>query len=437
MNDRDPGAFEQRFAAGLHSASSNLLPDATLENRVRDRLGVRRRRRMVMQAASATAVVLCLGVSAVVLANDDRPGQLSTTSDTSSAPTSAASPDTIDTNAAIDGATSTAAPAAPVETFPPSGDGQAVNILVVGTDNGACLSADSRFADAFGDRSTIGERSDTIMIVRVDPGNDRASILSFPRDLWLEIDGGGSSRLNSAFVRDDPQRLINTIYANFEIAVDHFVQIDFCGFTTIVDAVGGVAVPFEWPARDVSTGLFVPEPGCHVFEGEEALAYVRSRHYQWFDGATWVADGSSDLGRISRQQDFLQRTLFAVFGSGLSDPGLVRDLIGAVQDYVVIDSGLTISRMIELAGELRSIDSTAIGSYQIEGEPRTIGGNAVLVPQLKGEAMREVLNMFRGGPPVPATEVAASAVETSAAGDATADRSGNPRGIVPPTAICP
>jgi LCP family protein required for cell wall assembly len=444
MSNRDPGEFEREFTAGLRRAGDGLLPDAGLEARVRDRLSMRRRRRTVLHAASATVVVLCLGVSAVVLANDDPPEQLTTT-DSSSTPSSAASLDTADS---VDSVEDTTSGATPNETFPSSGDGGAVNILVVGTDNGACLRADSPYAAAFGDRSSIGERGDTIMIVRVDPTNDRASILSFPRDLWLDIDGGARGRLNSAFVRNDPQRLVDTIYGNFGIAVDHFVQLDFCGFTTIVDAVGGVSVPFDRPARDVHTGLFVPQAGCHVFGGEEALAYVRSRHYEWFDGSTWVADGSADLGRIARQQDFVQRMMFAVFGGGLTDPGRVRDLIGAVQDYVVVDRDLTISRMIELAGELRSMDAAAIGNYQVEGEPQTVAGNAVLVPKVEGPAMRAVLDLFRGRPLVPATDVTPAVAETSAPADVTAGSPGtgdsvplmfpgNQRGVVPPAVTCP
>ena len=128
----------------------------------------------------------------------------------------------------------------------------------------------------------MGERSDTIMMIRVDPATTRVAVLSFPRDLWVEIAGTGNrQRINSAYLRDDPQRLVDTIYENFGIGVDHFIQVDFCAFKTLVDAVGGVAVPFEFPARDTNTGLNVPVPGCFTFDGEHALAYVRSRHYQY------------------------------------------------------------------------------------------------------------------------------------------------------------
>ncbi len=199
-------------------------------------------------------------------------------------------------------------PDLPVETFPPAEPG-ARNILITGADNNACLDPDSRFAPAFGDRQGLGERSDTIMMWRVNPATNQVAVLSFPRDLWLKIDGRSSKgRINEAYERDDPQRLINTIRQNFGIETDHFVQVDFCAFKELVDAVGGVAVPFETPVRDGATGLIVEEAGCFTFSGEHALAYVRSRKMEYLtEDGRWERDGTSDLGRISRQQDFIRR----------------------------------------------------------------------------------------------------------------------------------
>ncbi|NBT26744.1 MAG: hypothetical protein EBT09_09370, partial [Actinobacteria bacterium] len=125
------------------------------------------------------------------------------------------------------------------------GDLQAKNFLLTGSDNGGCVDPDSPYAGAFGDRTSFGERSDTIMIIRVNPLDNQAAFLSFPRDLWVKIAGSTrSNRINTAFERKNPNRLINTIYENFGIPIDHYVNIDFCAFKEIVDAVGGVSVPF-------------------------------------------------------------------------------------------------------------------------------------------------------------------------------------------------
>jgi LCP family protein required for cell wall assembly len=288
------------------------------------------------------------------------------------------------------------------ETFPPA-DPTASNFLLTGADNGACVDPDSPYAPAFGDETSgrVGERSDTIMIMRVDPAAKRVAVLSFPRDLYVTIAGSGNrARINSAYRRDDPQRLINTIYENFGIGTDHFIQVDFCTFKTLVDAVGGVTVPFEFPARDPNSGLNVPAPGCFTFDGDHALAYVRSRHYEYEDppgSGEWREDPSSDLGRISRQQDFLRRSLTSILNKGLLNPSVASGLIGAATGGDVVTSNeLSLAKLMEFAGVLRDVQAASIPSYQIEAVGRTIGGAAVLEPRIQGDNMQAVLAMFRG-----------------------------------------
>jgi LCP family protein required for cell wall assembly len=282
----------------------------------------------------------------------------------------------------------------------PQADPEASNFLLTGADNGACVDPNSPYAAAFGDREGMGERSDTIMVFRVDPASSRVAVLSFPRDLYVDIAGSGNrARINSAYRRDEPQRLIDTIYENFGIGIDHFIQVDFCAFKTLVDAVGGVTVPFEFPARDPSTGLNVPTTGCFAFDGEHALAYVRSRHYEYENPAgsgQWHEDPTSDLGRISRQQDFLRRVLASVLSRGPLDPSVAGGLIEAAQNYVVTDDGLSPAKLLEFAGVLNRVAPGAIPSYQIEATDRMVNGAAVLQPNLDGENMQQILALFRG-----------------------------------------
>jgi LCP family protein required for cell wall assembly len=301
-----------------------------------------------------------------------------------------------------DPSASTAAPdsSGPVETYP-AADPSAQNFLITGADNNACIDPDSPYASAFGDRSEMGERSDTIMLMRVDPSTDRAAVLSFPRDLWVQIAGRqNKNRINTAYVKDDPQRLIDTLYQNFGLGVDHFIQVDFCAFKNIVDAVGGVAVPFEYPARDTHSGLDVPTAGCFTFTGDHALAYVRSRYYQYYKDGKWQKDGLSDLGRVSRQQDFIRRALAAALDKGITNPSVARGLIETAQKNVVTDGELSVSRMLEFAGVLRSLDPGSINSYQIESEGAKISGQSVLIPRIKGDNMRAILAIFRGEAPL-------------------------------------
>jgi LCP family protein required for cell wall assembly len=236
------------------------------------------------------------------------------------------------------------------------------------------------------------------MLWRVNPATSQVAVLSFPRDLWVTIAGrSGEQRINVAYERDNPQRLIDTIFENFQIRVDHYIQVDFCAFKILVDAVDGVSVPFEFPVRDPNTGLNVPEAGCFNFDGDHALAYVRSRKLEYLtEDGDWKRDGTSDLGRISRQQDFIRRTVDSLLAAGAFNPSVIRALIQTSDDYVVLDSNLSISKQLEFAGVLQGIDPGAITTYQIEARGTSIQGQSVLVPQTGGANMQAVLALFRG-----------------------------------------
>ena len=280
------------------------------------------------------------------------------------------------------------------------GDLESKNFLLTGSDNGSCVDPNSPFAGAFGDRTSFGERSDTIMIIRVNPKDNQAAFLSFPRDLWVKIAGSTrSNRINSAFERKNPNVLADTIYQNFGITIDHYVNIDFCAFKEIVDAVGGVKVPFLFETRDKKTGLHVPAPGCFEFSGDHALAYVRSRSgYSYFDPAknAWVVDGTSDLGRISRQQDFIRRAMQRALDKGSASPKVANELLNAALKNVITDDRLTPITMLQLAQAMRKINTSGIPTYTVEGSGEMIGDQAVLVPQIQNDTMREILALFQG-----------------------------------------
>lgn len=269
----------------------------------------------------------------------------------------------------------------------------AANFLITGADNGEC---EGDNADTIGDRSAMGARSDTIMIWRANPTTNQLAVLSFPRDLYVDIPDVGMRRINAAYKRNEPDRLIETIWNNFGIPVDHYIQIDFCAFKRLVDAVGGVEVPFDHPARDVSSGLDVPEAGCVTLDGDMALAYVRSRHYQYQTSNGWRTDGTSDFGRIARQQDFLRRMLAGVIADGLYDPGVASALYETNQQYLVTDLGLTLRRMLEFANALSNFDPAEITTYRIDSYSQTLGGASYQIPVLDTDNMQAILAVFRG-----------------------------------------
>ncbi len=286
-------------------------------------------------------------------------------------------------------------------TFPPA-DPQAQNFLITGSDANACVTPGSPWANAADQaRENIGNRSDTIMVLRVDPATRQAAVLSFPRDLWVKIPGKAKQRINTAYVKDDYSLLAETLYENFGIKVDHYLQVDFCAFKRIVDAVGGVAVPFDTPIKDKNVGINITKPGCHVFSGDEALAYVRSRHLKWVDeNGKAHEDRASDFGRISRQQDFLRRVLQTALKKGLFDPKIAQALIASLQTEIVTEQGFTITDMMRFAGVMRDVNPKAIQQYQVEGKGMKVSGNAVLDPQIGGENMKAILAIFQGKAPL-------------------------------------
>ena len=299
---------------------------------------------------------------------------------------------------------------------------EAANFLLVGTDNNACLDPDSKYAPYILGRENFGERADVIMVWRVNPDTGAVAALSFPRDLFVRIDGGRQGRINAAFDARDPNRLINTIRNNFGIETDHYVQVDFCAFKTMVDSVGGVGVPLPAPPRDRGSGLETPFPGCVTLNGDDALAYVRSRKLEFERPAgsgNWVIDPSSDWGRMARQQDFIRRTISKVITAGLYQPSVARGLIEANAEDVITDSNLSLARMLGFANTLRTVDTNTISSYQIEATGRTVSGQAVLVPTLSSETMRGVLDIFQGDSTIDGNPISLSDLEQATTTTAT------------------
>lgn len=398
-------------------------------------------------AINILVVLACFaGAAGLVFAKEVREGFLATERVEVST-TVAQRPTPPSTATTLPGDTTVPLDTTPVETFPPA-DPEARNFLITGADNNACVDPDSPWASAADPvRDQIGNRSDTIMIMRVDPATRGAAVLSFPRDLWVKIPGRGKNRINSAYVKNEYGLLAQTIYDNFGIVVDHYIQVDFCAFKTIVDAVDGVAVPFEWPIRDPRVNLSIPTAGCHTFVGDEALAYVRSRHLEYQDeNGTWQKDQFADLGRISRQQDFLRRVLKAALDKGVFNPSVARALIESAQKYVVFDQGFSIDDMLQFVGVLRDVDPASITTYQIEVARLIVSGQDVLDPRIKGDNMKAILAIFRGeaplaGAPEQEFDITSTTVRTTGSTSTTVaappvtDPEEIVKGIVPPRDI--
>ena len=250
--------------------------------------------------------------------------------------------------------------------------------------------ADPNSPDFGGIGNTVtGSRSDTIMILRLDKSTGKAALLSIPRDLYVEIPGHGKDRINSAF-NDGAQVLVQTVRETLQIPVQHYVEIDFSGFKSVVDAIGGVVVCFEFPTRDLNTGLNITDPGCPLLTGVQALEYARSRHFEQFHDGDWHEDGTSDLGRSTRQRDFVNRAIQGALDKVKADPFASGRLIAAISSSLHVDDSLDPLKAID---KLRSAVDGGLPSFSLPVVGKTVSGKAVL---LLGDGSDAVLDYFRG-----------------------------------------
>ncbi len=176
----------------------------------------------------------------------------------------------------------------------PAKKGPPENFLLVGIDSAAGINKN----DPVNIGRTASQNTDTIMILRVDPGSNKAQLLSLPRDLWVKIaDTSYHEKINAALATGGPERLIKTIQQNFGIPINHFVQVDFEAFRSLVDAVGGVPdlLPVARPRRPHRSRRR-GQPGCVILNGVQALAYTRSRYFETKQNGKWSYDPTSDLG---------------------------------------------------------------------------------------------------------------------------------------------
>ena len=282
----------------------------------------------------------------------------------------------------------------------PIGDLKAKNYLITGSDNNACIAKDSPYAGGFGVRSSFGERSDSIMVIRVNPIDNQAAVLSFPRDMWVTQAGSTRhGRINSNFDKKNPNRLIRTIKENFGISIDHYVNVDFCAFKEVIDAVGGVRVPFANKSRDTRTGFRVMKTNvCFTFQGDHALAYMRSRHFQWFDPALkqWRTDQSSDWGRIARQQDFIRRLIKKALDKAGSNPRVATGILNAALKNVITDDRLNAVTVLQLGQAMKNFDANTMGSYTMPGLGQVIDKSSVIVPDFESDLSIKILAVFQG-----------------------------------------
>lgn len=279
-----------------------------------------------------------------------------------------------------------------------SGAHPGTTILLVGSDSREDLIPGQEHRFGGGDL-VAGQRSDAIMLLRTQPGGRQASVLSIPRDLWVPIAGTGrSGRINSAY-SGGPDRLVTTITDALGIPIDHYIEVNFDGFRAVVDAIGGLNMHFPAPARDILAELDIPAAGCVLLDGEQGLAYVRSRGYESLLDGQWVSDPTGDIGRMERQQDFMRRMIKKAISKGVRNPVTAHALLNSLVEEVTIDDQLSTFGLVRLGNVLRSVGGEGLETMTIPTVPARIGGASVLQMQ-QPEASQTVQRFL--DPPAPA-----------------------------------
>ncbi|PVZ04273.1 LCP family protein [Actinomycetospora cinnamomea] len=235
---------------------------------------------------------------------------------------------------------------APIDPSSRPSDSAGQTFLLMGTDT---RSPDpTTGTDAAPDAVFGSQRSDVIMVATIAGDGQSASVVSIPRDSWVDIPGHGRNKINAAYAFGGPPLLIQTVEQLSRVHVDHFAVIDFAGFAQMTDAVGGIDVSVgQQSERD---GVVVPAGEQHL-NGEQALVYVRDRENL----------PGGDFDRVKRQQAALRAFVQKALSSGtLSSPTSAYALVDTVTRHVGVDDSLTTTGMAQLAFGMRDLRNSAI-----------------------------------------------------------------------------
>jgi polyisoprenyl-teichoic acid--peptidoglycan teichoic acid transferase len=293
-----------------------------------------------------------------------------------------------------------------------------INILLMGLDTNECANSPG----------TTALRTDTIIVVRVDPELKRVAMLTIPRDLYVSIPGVGGRKINTAHVSGEldkalpgggPELLKETIAENLGIPIHRWARVDFKGFLRIVDAVNGVDIDVPPSPGNPKVGLYDPfypdnkcgyltvdvKPGLQHMDGVHALQYARSR------------ETTTDFDRSRRQM----QVLLAIRAKALS-LGVLRNLpqlVPALMDTVNTD--FTPTELLSLARIARDVKTEDIVTMQIDrnvvyDEMLMIGSTAQAVLRLQPDryaAIKERFLAIEAPTPTPDASATAAAAATA------------------------
>jgi LCP family protein required for cell wall assembly len=187
---------------------------------------------------------------------------------------------------------------------------------------------------------------------------------------------------------------VRAVQEDLGIPVDHYVEVNFDSFRQIVNSVNGVKQYFPTPSRDVYSNLVIPAAGCYNLTGDQALAFVRSRHYEYFANGSWHFEAESDLARIRRQQEFVKKMISKAQSTGITNPVRLNGIVSAIANNLTVDKGFSQSSMLSLAKRFHSLSAASLPATTLPTNPAVIEGNDVLL--LKQPDARQAIDQFIG-----------------------------------------
>jgi LCP family protein required for cell wall assembly len=291
-------------------------------------------------------------------------------------------------------------------------DGRDQNILLLGNDSRAgATPAELRALSTQDDGGSVN--TDTMMLLHIPADGRKATVVSFPRDSWVNIPDNGKGKINAAYGdgyiaaktagKNEIQRessgirlLIRTITALTGLHIDHYVEVNLLGFYRISNAIGGVDVCLRQAQRDHYSGIDLPA-GHSVIKGSQALAFVRQRH----------GLPGGDLDRIRRQQYFLSAAFDKVLSGGvLLNPFKLHNLLSAVGSSLLTDPALN---LISLARQFQELAGGNIKYATIPNDGAQLiypDGVATAIVGVDSAAIPGFINQLQGKPADPALSAA-------------------------------
>lgn len=230
-------------------------------------------------------------------------------------------------------------------------------------------------------------RTDSLMLVSMNPQDNSAAVLSVLRDTYVTIPTPKpqKNRINVAYSIGGPSLTLRTVSDFLQLPIEYYIVLDFEGFEKAVDAIGGVELEVEKPMDYVDDGKYDIhlKPGKQILDGRQALGYARFRH-----------DATGDYTRVERQRKLLKAILEKV--QGVQAVYYLPKVLEAVKPYIKTNLDLSgLANLAYLGYQLNEVTTRTVPSEVAHSE-QTIGGMAVLVPNL-AKTRREVKAQLGGG----------------------------------------